>query len=257
MIPKVIHYCWFGPNAMPKNVLQCIDSWHRHMPQWDYRLWNESTFAVDSVAYTREAYAAGKYAFVSDYVRLFALKNEGGVYMDTDVVVLKSIEGLLHLGAFTGYEGSKHLPPVTGIMASEANGEWVTEQLEAYRDAHFLLPDGSYDITTNTQRISRIMQANGFVSDGRQRKYKDLTVFPVDYFSPRQTTGEYLLTDNTYCDHLAVGSWCDSSKHRSMETLRRIIGNAGMARLIKFKRFLCRERCHAAPLSTSYHTPQN
>ena len=148
MIPKTIHYCWFGRGEMPQLAKDCIASWHRHMPDWDYKLWNEDNFDVDSIPYTREAYAARKYAFVTDYVRLYALSTEGGVYMDTDVEILKPLDDLLHLSAFTGYEGSKHKPPVTGLMASEAGGQWVEEQLHAYDGLHFRRDDGILDTTT-------------------------------------------------------------------------------------------------------------
>lgn len=238
MIPRIIHYCWFGRGEMPDLAKKCIESWHKYMPNWGYKLWNEDNFDVDSIPYTKEAYAAGKYAFVTDYVRLYALKTEGGVYMDTDVEIIKPLDDLIHLPAFTGYEGSKHKPPVTGLMASKANGEWVTEQLAAYDNAHFLMPDGSYDTTTNTWRISSIMQANGFVCDGKMGQYKDLTVFPSDYFCPHQTTGEYLLTENTYCNHHFMGSWNDKNRKGWKGVLLKLVGQKNMTRLIKLKRRL-------------------
>ena len=238
MIPKTIHYCWFGRGEMPQLAKDCMASWHRHMPDWEYKLWNEDNFDVGSTPYTQEAYAAGKMAFVTDYVRLYALCTEGGVYMDTDVEILKPLDDLLHLRAFTGYEGSKHKPPVTGLMASEANGEWATEQLNDYKDAHFVKADGSYDTTTNTWRISRIMQANGFLCDGKQGQYKDLTVFPSEYFCPRQTTGEYLLTGNTYCDHHFMGSWSEKTGNGWKGMILRLVGPKNMTRLIKLKRRL-------------------
>ena len=236
MIPKTIHYCWFGRGEMPQLAKDCIASWHRHMPDWNYKLWNEDIFDVDSIPYTKEAYAAKKYAFVTDYVRLYALATEGGVYMDTDVEILKPLDDLLQLRAFTGYEGSKHKPPVTGLMASEASGEWVTEQLHTYDGTHFRRDDGSLDTTTNTQRISAIMKSHGFVCDGKKGQYKDLTVFPSDYFCPHQTTGEYLLTENTYCDHHFMGSWSDTKGGGWKSTIKRLVGQKNMTRLIKLKR---------------------
>lgn len=205
------------------------------MPDYQYKLWNEDNFDVNSVPYVREAYEARKFAFVTDYVRLYALYTEGGIYMDTDVETLKPYDDLLHLSAFTGYEGSKRMPPVTGTMASEANGEWVKEQLEAYADAHFVKPDGTLDLTTNTVRISTIMKSNGFVQDGKYHVYKDLHVFPTDYFCPKQTTGEFLLTENTYCDHHFMGTWDDN---KSENRLVKLIGQKNMTRLIKLKRKL-------------------
>lgn len=263
MIPKIIHYCWFAPQGrgpqhvpqgrgpqhapqgrgpqhgrgeMPQLAKDCVASWHKYMPDWDYKLWNEDNFDVNSIPYTKEAYEAGKMAFVTDYVRLYALSTEGGVYMDTDVEILKPLDDLLHLSAFTGYEGSKHKPPVTGLMASEAGGQWVEEQLHAYVGLHFRRKDGSLDTTTNTQRISAIMKANGFVCDGKKSQYKDLTVFPSEYFCPKQTTGEYLRTENTYCDHHFMGSWSSQGKKTWKDHVKNLVGQKCMTQLIKLKR---------------------
>lgn len=233
MIPKIIHYCWFGRGPMPEIALRCIESWHKYMPDYRYKLWNEDNFDLNSNEYVREAYSAQKYAFVTDYVRLFALYTEGGIYMDTDVEVLKPYDDLLGLTGFTGYEGSKFMPPVTGTMASEAGGQWVKEQLDAYVGLHFRREDGSFDTTTNTVRISAIMRKGGFVQNGERSQYKDMHIFPTEYFCPRQTTGEFFLTENTYCDHHFMGSW---DEQNNPHWLTRIIGQKNMTRLIKLKR---------------------
>lgn len=235
MIPKIIHYCWFGKGEMPDMAKRCIDSWHFYMHEYEYKLWNEDNFDVNSVPYVKEAYESKKYAFVTDYVRLFALFKEGGIYMDTDVEILKPLDALLPLTGFTGYEGSKTLPPVTGIMASEAGGEWVKEQLDAYSGIHFINQDGTMDTTTNTKRISRIMRENGFVQNGEYQVYKGMHIFPVDYFCPRQSTGEYFLSENTYCDHHFMGSWDNES---GMNWMWRLVSPKTKIRLIKLKRKL-------------------
>ena len=235
MIPKRIHYCWFGRGPMPELALKCIESWHKYMPDYEYKLWNEDYFDVNAVPYVKEAYESKKYAFVTDYVRLYALYNEGGIYMDTDVEVLKPYDDLLDLSGFTGYEGSKHLPPVTGTMASEAKNAWVKEQLDAYDNLHFILEDGTMDTTTNTVRISEIMARGGFVQNGKKQVYKGMHIFPVDYFCPRQTTGEYFLTENTYCDHHFMGTWEET---RKLSLLPSIVGKKNMIRLIKLKRLI-------------------
>ncbi len=235
MIPKKIHYCWFGRGQMPLMAQKCIESWHRYMPDYEYKLWNEDNFDINSIPYVKEAYEARKFAFVTDYVRLYALYTEGGIYMDTDVEVLKPYDDLLELSGFTGYEGSKYFPPVTGTMASEAGGEWVKEQLAAYDGAHFLLPDGTLDMKTNTTRISEIMKAGGFKQDGKKQVYKGMHIFPVQYFCPRQTTGEILLTDETYCDHHFMGSWSGGGNSKR-SSWARLIGQKNMTRLIKLKR---------------------
>lgn len=237
MIPKIIHYCWFGRAEMPELALKCIESWHKYMPDWEYRLWNEENFDVNSTPYTKEAYEAGKFAFVSDYVRLKALYEIGGLYMDVDFEVLKSFDGLMNDNeAFAGFEGSKHLPVMMGVCASKAGGIWVKEMLDSYRDRHFIV-DGKMDLTPNVTFLTRIMHDNGFVQNGKMHKYKDLTVFPVDYFCPRQTTGEYFKTENTYCESRCLSSWSEG-KRMWKNTLRRIVGKDCMTRLIKFKRKL-------------------
>ena len=235
MIPRKIHYCWFGKTEMPQQAKDCIASWHKYMPDWEYKLWNEENFEIDSLPYTKEAYAAGKMAFVSDVARLRALHDEGGVYLDTDVEVFRSLESLLQYKAFAGFEGSKHKPMGTCVMASEAHGEWVTEIQKAYQDRRFLKTDGTMDMITNVQFITAIMAQNGFRQDGTEQDYKDLHVFPVDYFCPRQTTGEYLRTNNTYCDHLGMGSW-NEDEGGWKAWIGRIVGKKNMTRLIKLKR---------------------
>lgn len=237
MIPRKIHYCWFGRGEMPELAKNCIASWHKYMPDYEYKLWNEDNFDVSSNAYTKEAYEAKKFAFVSDYVRLWALCQEGGVYLDTDVEAFRPFDDLLIQKAFAGFEGSKYLPVGTCVMASQANGLWVKEQLADYEHRHFLKTDGSFDLTTNVQFISMRMREHGFVQNGKEQEYKDLHVFPVCYFSPRQTTGEYLRTENTYSDHLGIGSWNDSTK--GWKTMvGKVIGTKNMACLIKLKRRL-------------------
>lgn len=237
MIPKIIHYCWFGRGEMPREALNCINSWHKYMPDWKSRLWNEDNFDIEATPYTREAYAAGKFAFVSDVARLKALYDEGGVYLDTDVEIFKSLDSLCHYKAFAGFEGSKRKPVGTCIMGTEAGGDWVTEMLNAYNGRHFIKPDGKPDFTTNVQFITAIMAANGLRQDGTEQDYKDLHVFPVDYFSPRHTTGEYILTENTYCEHKGLASWGEH-KRGWKGGLLKLIGQKNMTKLIKLKRHL-------------------
>ena len=237
MIPRIIHYCWFGRGPMPELALKCIESWHKYLPDYEYKLWNEDNFDINSNQYVSEAYEAKKYAFVSDYVRLFALYNEGGIYMDTDVEVLKSYDNLLHLSGFIGFDGTKHLPVGTGTIACQAKGEWVCEQLHAYDDIHFKKSDGSYDLMTNPTRITGIMTKQGFRQNGQAQVYKDMYVFPSDYFCPRQTTGEILITENTYCDHHFMGSW-DNKPTGLKSRILSLFPQSGRIRIIKIKRSL-------------------
>ena len=237
MIPKIIHYCWFGRSEMPQLAKDCIASWHNCMPDWEYKLWNEDNFDVTRVAYTKEAYEAKKYAFVSDYVRLWALEREGGLYMDVDFEVYKPFDDLLHWDAFAGFEGSKYAPLMMGVIASRPGGIWVKEQLNYYQGRHFVKNDGTLDMTTNVRFVTEHMREHGFVQNGKEQNYSDLHIFPVEYFCPRQTTGEYVRTENTYCDHLGMGSWADHNGGWKAK-IGRIVGPKYMIRLIKLKRKL-------------------
>lgn len=237
MIPRTIHYCWFGRGEMPQLAKDCIASWHQHMPDWEYKLWSEDNFDVNQMPYTKEAYEAKKYAFVSDYVRLWALCKEGGLYLDTDVEVFKPFDDLMDQSAFAGFEGSKHLPMGTCVLASCSGGVWVKEQLDSYEGRHFIKSDGSCDLTTNVQFVTANMCKNGFEQNGLEQDYKDLHVYPVEYFCPRQTTGEYLRSNLTYCDHLGMASWADNTGGWK-PLLGRMVGPKVMTYLIKMKRKL-------------------
>ena len=234
MIPKIIHYCWFGRGPVPELALKCIESWHRYMPDYEYRLWNEDSFDVYSTPYTAEAYQAKKYAFVSDVVRLQALSELGGIYFDVDFEVYKPFDDLLSYRAFAGFEGSKHNPVMMGVIASEPKGEWVTEQLFAYSGRHFIV-DGKEDLTTNVKYVTDQMTSRGFVPNGMEQDYKDLHIFPVDFFCPRLTTGEYNRTRNTYCESRGVSSWASRS---FKEKVLSVFNSGFRTRLIKLKRSL-------------------
>lgn len=233
MIPRIIHYCWFGRGEMPQLVKDCLASWHKYMPDWDYMLWNEDNFDVETSPYTKEAYDAGKYAFVSDYVRLVALKQFGGLYMDVDFEVYKGFDDLLVNNAFAGFEGSKTNPVMMGVAASVPNGLWVSEQLDSYQGRHFQFADGTLDMTTNVRFITDNMIKNGFLPNGKEQYYKDLHVYPVTYFCPRMTTGEYKRTPDTYCEHKGLCSWDD---HKKKPFVLRLAGPRLSVLLIKIKR---------------------
>ena len=237
MIPKKIHYCWFGRGEMPELAQKCIASWHNYMPDWEYKLWNEDNFDINQIPYTKEAYEVKKFAFVSDYVRLWALYNEGGLYLDVDFEIYKSFDDLLRFDAFAGFEGSKHLPIMMGVVASRENGIWVKEQLGHYQGRHFIKKNGSFDMTTNVQFITEKMRENGFIQNGKEQDYEDLHVFPVEYFCPRQTTGEYVRTDNTYCEHKGLDSWAEQGFGLKKKLLD-FVGEKNKTRLIKLKRKL-------------------
>lgn len=208
LIPKVIHYCWFGGQPHPAEMVRCMDSWRRVLP--DYRIieWNETNFDVDSHVYTREAYAAGKFAFVTDYVRLKVLYDHGGVYMDTDVEVVKRIDRFLAHEAFSGFEDARHIP--TALMGSRAGNKWIELLLADYEGLHFRHSDGTLDEATNVSRITRTTVAEyGIPMDNAFHEVAEtLTLYPSEFFCPKSyVTGVIARTPNTHAIHHFSGSW--------------------------------------------------
>ena len=207
MIPKVIHYCWFGRG--PKNGLavKCIESWKKFLPDYEIKEWNEDNFDLDKYRYAAEAYENRKYAFVTDVVRLYALYTEGGIYMDTDVEVLKTFDPFLHHVMFSGFETNYTVP--TGMMAAEKGSVWTKDLLDQYNDRVFVKPDGSFDMTTNTNVITDYMVGKGLILNNTYQDFPNLcTMYPADYFCPKDhTTGRINITKNTVCIHHFAGSW--------------------------------------------------
>lgn len=236
MIPKIIHYCWFGKGNMPELVERCIASWHTHMPDWEYRLWNEENFNINAAPkYVREAYAAKKYAFVSDYVRLWALKQEGGLYMDVDFEVYKPFDDLMEqYDAFIGYEGSKHNPVMMGVLAAKAHHPWIQGMMQTYADRVFMKADGSLDMTPNTGYFLGWMQERGFIADGKEKDWMGVHILPVECFCPVLTTGENLRSERTYCEHKGLHSWSDNGGWKAK--VLRNMPKSWKSKLIKLKR---------------------
>ena len=199
MIPKTIHYCWFGRGQMPPLAVKCIESWKKFLPDYSLKEWNEDNFDVSANKYVRQAYENRKFAFVTDYVRLYALYTEGGVYMDTDVEVLGSYDKFLHHTAFSGFETDGNVP--TGMMAAEKGSLWAKELLDGYKDRVFIKEDGSFDTTTNTFVITRYMVDKGLVLNNRYQDFPGLcTMYPADFFCPKDhRTGKIRCTKNTVC----------------------------------------------------------
>lgn len=211
MIPKIIHYCWFGRGEKPELAVKCIDSWKKCLPDYELKEWNEDNFDILQNQYVREAYENCKFAFVTDYVRLYAIYTEGGVYMDTDVEVLGNFDKFLHHHAFSGFETDGNVP--TGIMAAEKGAVWAKELLDGYQNRFFVQPDGSFDMTTNTSVITNYMIGKGLILNNQYQDFPGLcTMYPSDYFCPKDhRTGKIRCTKNTVCIHHFAGSWLNHS----------------------------------------------
>lgn len=245
MIPKILHYIWFGSNPLTPLAEDCLASWKTVMPDWQIMRWDESNFDI-AVAplYVRQAYETLKFAFVSDYVRLWALEQYGGVYVDTDVKVLRSYEPLLSDTAFIGMEESLAHMPGTCVMGCEPHCQWVRDMLEAYKGVEFIEPDGSLDLTTNVQRMGERMKAEGLneLTNKENKPWKrvqyidkwGLRIYTHDYFSPITSTRVMRKTKNTYSIHYFAESWREGKRASGWHnwTVTREIVNA----LVQLKR---------------------
>ena len=225
MIPKIVHYCWFGGKKKPKLARKCIKSWKKYLPDYTLKEWNESNFDINCNRYVREAYESRRFAFVTDYVRLYALYTEGGIYMDTDVEVLATLDEFLHHNAFSGFEDNDLVP--TGIMASEKGSPWAKELFDQYANIQFIKEDGSFDIQPNTERITNTMLEKGLVLNNSYQDFPGLiTLYPSDYFCPKSwKTGEIHLTERTRTIHHFAGSWKPENNLTHSQKIRRNLRN--------------------------------
>lgn len=222
MIPKKIHYCWFGRNPLPESAQKCIASWRKFFPDYEIIEWNEDNFDVDCIPYTAQAYAAKKYAFVSDYARFKILYENGGLYFDTDVEVIKSFDDILDKGPFMGFEVDPNprrpygaVNPGVGIGA-ESDMELYKAILDYYSTLNFLQSDGSYNMTDAVVNIT----SREFVKAGLEDKagiqcVSGITVYPSDYFNPLDdATGRLRKTVNTHSIHWFSKTWLNVSPWR-------------------------------------------
>lgn len=210
MIPKKIHYCWFGGAPLPELALKCLESWKKFCPEYEIIQCNEQNFDVNSYAYTREAYGAKKWAFVSDVARLYALVHEGGVYMDTDVELLGSLDGLLKYEGVSGFESGDRVS--TGLMACQQGQPLFLELLAEYDGVHFLQEDGAMDLTTNVERITRTCLKYGLRQNNEFQIVRGCALFPSEYFCPKDPqTGVLTLTEKTLAIHHFDGSWLSAA----------------------------------------------
>ena len=206
MIPKKIHYCWFGRGKMPELAKRCIESWKKYCPNYEIKEWNEDNFDLDMYPYVREAYDNRKFAFVTDVVRLYALYTEGGIYMDTDVEILKPLDCLLEYEAISGFESETQIP--TGLMACRGGHPFFKELLLEYEGIHFVKEDGSFDFTTNVTRITNACLKHGLKLNNTLQTINGFTLLPKDFLCPKSyTDGKIYLTNNTLTIHHFAGSW--------------------------------------------------
>lgn len=238
-IPKTIHYCWFGGKEKPNIVKRCMESWKEHLPDYQIVEWNETNFDININTYVKEAYTSGKYAFVSDYVRVHALYHYGGIYLDTDVEVLKSFNDLLHHPSFWGFEQENYI--ATSTIGAQKGNVLIKQFLESYKDKKFLKEDGTINSLTNVAIITKLLEFLGLKTNGQYQKIEGVGVFyPQTYFSPYDYINcQKLLTEQSYTMHHFYKSWLPLRvriKGKLKSTLSKIIGGQNIARLRKIYR---------------------
>ena len=207
MIPKVIHYCWFGRNPLPESAIKCINSWKKFFPDYEIKEWNEDNFDVNIIPYTKEAYEAKKYAFVSDYARFWILYHHGGLYFDTDVEVIRSMDDIIELGPFMGVEVEAVVNPGLGLGTPPGLGLYE-KMLERFQNLDFYMEDGSIQTYTMIPIISELLREGGLLAKDEVQCVEGVWIYPSDYFNPLDAaTGKLKLTPNTRSIHWYTASW--------------------------------------------------
>lgn len=230
MIPKVIHYCWFGGNEKPESVNRCIDSWKKFCPTYQIVEWNESNFDVDSVPFIKQALEVKKYAFASDLARLIIVYNNGGFYFDTDVELVKSLDALCEKEIFFGFENESFVASGLGF-GSEKGNKFLLEHINQYKDVNFINEDGSLNMKGCPVYLTELLTEKGYIPNGKYQIVDGVTLFPPDYFNPYDNaTGKLKLTDNTVSIHWYDTSWNKESKsaRKIKQLIHRVFGNSSL-----------------------------
>jgi len=233
MIPKIIHYCWFGRNPLPELAIKCIKSWKKYLPDYEIKEWNEDNYDVRKIPYISQAYDAKKYAFVSDYARFDILYQYGGIYFDTDVEVIKDMTPIIVNGAFMGVENVGAIAAGLGIGAP-AQIEIFKEILDSYKEERFVKSDGSLDLKNVVTRVSEIFYKYGFTKEDKIQKIEDITIYPKEYFCPINHVVNIDIKPNTYTIHHYAASWL-SGKEKYKKKIIRFLGKRIWNFIIKIR----------------------
>lgn len=219
MIPKVIHYCWFGGNPIPEKDKRYIESWKNMCPDYEIVQWDESNYDITKNRYMKEAYEAKKWGFVPDFARLDIIYENGGIYLDTDVELIKNLDDLLDNKGFMGFEDGKNVNPGSCI-AAEKNHPTIKKLMDIYKDLSFLNQDGTYNTTPSPVMNTDFLLEHGLKQNDQKQIVADLTIYPTEYFCPKDFFTEKInVTNSTYSIH-----WFNASWHTPREKLFLKIG---------------------------------
>lgn len=219
MIPKKIHYCWFGRGEMPKLMKKCLKSWKKYCPDWKIVRWDEDSFDIHSTAWTEQAYEAKKYAFVADFVRLKALYELGGVYLDADQELIKPLEPFLHHKAFLGFMGKESVS--AGVIGAEPAHPVIGEMRDYFQDRPYC-QNSRQDTTPNTDWITRLLVEKGLRINDEYQTVAEVAVYPQTYFCPTSCLSvENCITEDTVSLHHWAMSWRSEKGRRDMKRMKR------------------------------------
>ena len=237
MIPKIIHYCWFGRKEKPKKIRKCIESWKKIMPDYQIIEWNEDNFDVNLLKYTKDAYNAEKFAFVSDVARVKALYEMGGIYLDTDVIVYKKFDCILEQKCVLGFEMGNYV--ATSFMACEKYFPLMRTFYECYFNYNFYDENGQIKLGTNVEKLTKMLLNVGLKRNNKYQILNDgITIYPQEYFSPYDYANCIKNnTNNTLCEHLYLVSWMSKKEHLKKIIKRQlslVLGKKGMDKIRKF-----------------------
>jgi hypothetical protein len=240
-IPKIIHYCWFGRGKMPELAIKCIDSWKKNLPDYEIKEWNEDNFDINYNRYVKEAYESKKFAFVSDVARLHAIYEYGGIYLDLDVEVLKSLDPLLKHHAYFGFEDGIHINTGQGFGAEKGN-EVVKRMLQEYDNIVFKNED-KYDLTPCPIRNTNALKDLGLVQNDKKQTVNGAEIYPTEYFCPKSfETGKITLTKKTFTIHHFNCSWHSEKEKKQIAKRKKLIKKYGEEKgLQKFEKYLKRK----------------
>ena len=241
MIPRIIHYCWFGRGALTSLAKKCIASWRQFFPDYEIKEWNEDNFDVNIIPYTADAYKEGKYAFVCDYARFWVLYHFGGVYFDTDVEVIRPIDDVLEKGPFMGFE---QLYPCLSVapglgLAAEPGMDIYQSILDRYEQMSFFSANGAINSYTMIPMVTDLLKEMGLAGNGTIERIAGVDIYPPDWFNPfDDATGRLRKTENTRTIHWFAKSWMPAESALKTWTKRLLRRFFGTERLTKLGQFL-------------------
>ena len=219
-IPKSIHYCWFGKGKMPERFCKNIETWKKQCPDYEIIRWDEENYDISKNQYIRQAYEAGKWSFVSDYARVDIINENGGIYLDTDVEVLKSYDPLLQFDMFCGFETDRFVNFGIGFGAEKGN-RVLEEILELYRDLEFFRGDGTWNLVTSPLYQTEILNRHGLVGNGQTQIKEHIIILSPEYLSPVNPYGYGAPTEKSFSVHQYAATWLDEKQKKEKGRLMR------------------------------------